>query len=191
MGNKNFNLNYIKCPGEGCHNILDLSFVTRACPNPLCGFEFKGLKALLDKSEGELYKELTSAYRGDDERKIKLLATAVRYNIAHYLAAFIQYSWGSQMQRLFKDFIILYLDDLNAVKIVLKSDIIKPDKGNAITSKNGFAIFPELFNWLMKVHNVEIRNFLRLEFPKLYGDWYKKMHQRHIKPIISNQRRLV
>ena len=189
MTKNNFKLNYIKCPN--CKNILDLTFVARGCPNPLCQFSFKGLEALLVKNNSELHKAILSAYKGNDERKIKLLATAVRNYIAVYLANFIQYAWGSQMQRLFKNFIILYLDDLNALQIVLKSKVIKPDKDNTVISKNNYKIFPELYNYLMRVHSTEIRNFLRLEFPKLYRDWYKKMHERSIKPIISNQSRLV
>lgn len=190
MTKNNFKLNYIKCPN--CKNVLDLSFMARACPNPQCGFKFEGLEALLAKSDNELHKAIISAYKGKDESKIKLLATAVRNHIAEYLAHFISCGWNSHYQTLFKTFILVYLDDLNAVKIVLKSDVINPNKGNVITSKNGYAIFVELYDWLMKVHNVEIRNFLRLEFPGLYRKWYIKMHDKHIiKPTKSNQRKLI
>jgi hypothetical protein len=184
-----FRPNYIKCPG--CKNILGLSFKGKTCPNPLCGFDFAGLTPLLAQSEAELHKALTEAYRGKDERKIKLLATAVRYNIGNCLAHFVSCHWNAHYQTLFKDFILLYLDDLNALKAVLSSGTIRPDKANTIVSKGGYKMFPELYAWLMRVHYPEIRDFLRREFPGLYREWYKKIHKKLKKPAKIGQPRLV
>lgn len=187
-----FCLNYIKCPG--CKNTLGLSFVDKTCPNPLCGFNFNGLSDLLDKNDAELHKALIVSYKGDDERQIKLLATAVRFHIGSYLSHFVACQWGTHYQTLFKDFIILYLDDLNALQLVLSSDVIKLDKGNVVVSKNNYKMFPELYDWLMRVHSPAIRNFLRLEFPGLYKEYYKKWLSKYKKerpPIKTNQPSLV
>jgi|GEM_PF-3369651 len=162
----NLYLNYIKCPG--CKNILGLSYTTKSCPNPLCGFNFEGLEDLLYKDDYFLHKAIIKAYKCDGEREIKLLATAVRFNIANYLSHFISCNWSTHYQALYKDFIILYLNDLNALKIVLSSDTVKLDKNKAYASKNGYKMFWELYQYLMRVHSPEIRDFLRLEFPAFY-----------------------
>ncbi|MFA6184487.1 MAG: hypothetical protein WC682_05345 [Parcubacteria group bacterium] len=190
--NNYFRLNYIKCPG--CKNTLDLSFINKTCPNPLCGFQFEGLELLLDQNDNELHKALIASYKGDDDRQIQLLATAVRFNIGSYLSHFVACKWGAHYQTLFKDFIILYLDDINILKMVLLSDVIKLDKGNVVVSENGYKMFPDLYNWLMRVHNPDIRNFLRLEFPGLYKKWLIMNNDRFIKPRppkITNQQSLV
>jgi hypothetical protein len=178
--NDNFKLNYIKCPD--CKNILDLSFIDKACPNPICGFNFDGLAAFLDKDEDKLHKAIVSAYKGDDERKTKLLTTAIRLNIASYLSHFISCGWNAHYQTLFKDFIVLYLDDLNAVKMVLSSDVIRPDKDNIVISKTGHRMFWELYKYLMRIHSPEIRDFLRLEFPTFYRKWYKEIFKKNRQP---------
>ena len=183
MNDKQFKLEYIKCPS--CKNILDLSFVNKSCPNPLCGFSFEGLEDYLDKDDGWLHKALVKAYKGKNECEVKLLATAVRYNIANYLDHFVSCNWGSHYTTLFKDFIILYLDDLNALKLVLSSDTIKIGKGDAIASKNGYKMFWELYKWLMRVHSPQIRDFLRTEFPDYYKKYYKEQHEKIMRQKIT------
>jgi hypothetical protein len=180
----NFTPNYIKCPG--CKNILDLSFIDKKCPNPLCLFNFKGLEPLLYKNDSELHKELIQAYRGDNDHIVKLLATAVRFNIGNYLSHFISCTWGAHYQTLFKNFILLYLDDLNILKQILKSEVIKEDKENTVISKKGYKMFWDLYKYLMKVHSPDIQNFLRLEFPVLYRKYYKKTYEKHKKERIPN-----
>lgn len=175
----NFTPNYIKCPN--CKNILDLSYVSKKCSNPLCGFNFKGLKPLLDKNDSELHKELIQAYKGDNDHKVKLLATAVKFNIGEYLSHFIACQWGAHYQTIFKDFIILYLDDLNILKQVLKSDVIKQEKDNIVISQNGYKMFWELYKYLMRVHSPDIRKFLQLEFPAFYRKHYKEIYERRNK----------
>lgn len=174
-----FKLNYIKCPS--CGNILNMSFVNVACPNPLCGFNFAGLQPLLDIDETSLHKELLRAYSDKNEARTNLLATAIRFNICQYLSHFVVCNWGSHYNTLFKDFIILYLDDLNVVKMVLSSDVIKTNKDNIVISKNGYRVFWSLYEYLMKVHNQPIRDFLRFEFPLLYRKNLKNIHEKLMK----------
>lgn len=193
MNDKRYNLEYIKCPA--CQNILDLLFVNKTCPNPLCAFNFEGLADYLDKDDGWLHNALIKAYKGKDEREIKLLATAIRYNIANYLDHFISCNWGSHYTTLFKNFIILYLDDLNALKLVLSSDTIKLGKGDAIVSKNGYKMFWNLYDWLMRVHSPQIRSFLQKEFPDFDKRHYKERIEKFRKPKTvpknDNQARLI
>lgn len=191
MNDKLFKLEYIKCPS--CKNILDLSFVNKTCPNPLCGFNFEGLEDYLDKDDGWLHKALVKAYKSKNECEVKLLATAVRYNIGNYLSHFISCSWGAHYHTIFKDFIILYLDDLNALKSALKSDVIKP--GNSIISKKGYKMFWGLYKWLMRVHSPQIRSFLQKEFPDFDKRHYKERIEKFRKPETTpkndNQVRLI
>jgi len=184
MDNK-IKLNYIKCPN--CQNILDLSFVKSVCPNPLCGFNFNDLEALLDQDEGKLRQALINATKSKDVHGIKLLATAVKFNMPGYLTHFIECSWGAHYQTLFKDFITLYLDDLNVLKMILSSDVICPAKNNVVTSKNGYKIFLGLYQYLMKVHSPDIRNFLRLEFPGFYRKWYKEILAKNHRPKTTDK----
>lgn len=181
-----FTVNYIKCPD--CNNILDMSFVNKRCPNPLCSFNFDGLEPLLYKNDISLHKELLDAYKGKNEDEKKLLATAIRFNIGQFLSHFIICDWGVHYQTLFKDFIILYLDDINVLKMVLSSDAITADKNNIVTSKNGYKMFWDLYEYLMKVHNQNIREFLRFEFPLFYRKNLNNLHKKLIKEkdILTN-----
>lgn len=170
----NFNLNYIKCPE--CDNTLDLSYAYKTCPNPLCGFQFEGLNDWLDKDDGTLQKAFIEAYKAKNERITKLLITAVRYNMAKYLAHFITCDWGAHYNTLFNDFIIKHLNDLNALKIVLRSDIIEP--GNSITSTNGYKMFWELYGRLITIPDKPVQSFLRLEFPAYYKQYYQQIQDK-------------
>lgn len=172
--NSKFSPNYIICPQ--CNNTLDLSFVETSCPNPLCNFSFNGLNELLVKDEEELRKMLSKAYKGDDDKVIKLIVTAVKYNIGDYLSHFIECTWGAHYNSLYKDFILLHLKDLRVLKMVLSSDVIKENKNNTIISKNGCKMFWELYQYLIKVNSAEIRGFLKEEFPEYWRKWYQKIH---------------
>jgi hypothetical protein len=175
MTNNNFQPNYIKCPQ--CKNILDLSFTAKSCSNPLCGFNFDGLDALLNKNDDELRKALLSHYKDREGRVYKLITTAIRYNSGNYLAHFIECNSGAHYNTLFNDFIRHFFDDLNILKAVLKSDVIK-QRDNVIISKGGYKMFWELYDRLKKLNSVEIRNFLISEFPDFhrrhYNDYFQK-----------------
>lgn len=175
MNNKGFYPNYIKCPD--CNNILDLSFIDKSCPNPLCGFNFDGLNDYLNKNDEELRKIYLTVYKNRESREYKLVITAIKYNMGNYLAHYIECSSGAHYNTLYKDFILNFLDDLNILKIVLKSDVIK-EKDNVIVSKNAYKIFWDLFKKLMNINCPEIRKFLRLEFPALYKKYYKERHEK-------------
>jgi len=172
----NFTPNYIKCPD--CQNILDMSFCNASCPNPLCGFNFAGLEAYLSKNDEELRKMLLKEYKDKESQEYKLTTTAIKYNMGNYLAHFIECKWGAHYNALYNDFILNFLDDLNLLKIVLKSDIIK-EKDNITTSKNGYKMFWELYCHLRKItFNKDISNFLKTEFPSFhlrhYTEWFLK-----------------
>jgi len=172
----NFKIDYIKCPE--CNNILNLSFVQSTCPNPLCGFNFAGLEDYLSKNDEELRKILLKEYRAKEGKEYKLTVTAIKHNMGNYLAHFIECKWGAHYNALYNDFIINFLDDINLLKIVLKSDIIK-ERDNTTTSKNGYKMFWELYCHLKKVtFNKDISNFLKSEFPgfhlRHYTEWFLK-----------------
>lgn len=153
--------NYIICPD--CGNILNISFKTLSCPNPLCSFRFKGLDKYLNKNIAELIKELGVEYRGKDEHLIKLISTALKYNSGANLADLIKNFDDKEYRKKYETFILLHLKDVNLVKNVLVSDAIK-DRENIYVSKNGYKIFPELIEFLYSVHDVKIRDFLMKEF---------------------------
>jgi len=181
MKTNNFTPNYIKCPD--CQNILGMSFVVSVCPNPLCGFNFDGLDAYLSKNDEELRKILLKEYKtkeGKEGREYKLTITAIKHNMGNYLAHFIECKWGAHYNALYNDFILSFLDDLNLLKIVLKSDIIK-EKDNITISKNGYKMFWDLYCHLKRINNVNFRNFLISEFPELhrrhYDEWFLKWEE--------------
>ena len=175
-----FNLNYIKCPS--CENILDMSFVNRSCPNPLCNFNFNGLEPYLNKTDEELRKLLIKAKKENNETEHKMVITAIKYNMGTYLAHFIECTWPAHYETLYNSFLLNFLDDLNVLKIVLKSGIIK-ETNKTIISKNGYKMYWELYCRLKKLpHNQDIINFLKTEFPTLqrrhYKEWFLKWDQR-------------
>lgn len=162
MNNK-YKSNYIKCPD--CSNILDLSYMAKKCPNPLCGFNFKGLEAYLDQNDDKLYRELRGLNPSD--RKYKLIITAIKFNMYDYLIHFIDCNSGAHYNTLFKYFIKDNLEDINILKKVLSSEYIKNEKKNTIKSKNGYKIYSSLFKYLIKVKDKDTRIFLKKEFPQL------------------------
>ncbi|MFA5753829.1 MAG: hypothetical protein WC905_00495 [Patescibacteria group bacterium] len=181
MKTNDFKLNYIKCPD--CQNILDMSFVDSVCPNPLCGFNFASLNAYLNQGDEKLRKILLKEYKtkeGKEGREYKLTITAIKHNMGNYLAHFIECKWGAHYNALYNDFILSFLDDLNLLKIVLKSDIIK-EKDNITISKNGYKMFWDLYCHLKRINNVNFRNFLISEFPELhrrhYDEWFLKWEE--------------
>lgn len=163
---------YIVCPD--CHNILDSSFTAKQCPNPLCGFNFKGLEGYINQSDKILHKELKRQSEAPKGRKYKLIITAIRFNMYTYVAHFIECSSGAHYNTIFKYFIREYLDDINILKAILSSKYIKDAKNNTTTSKNGYKIYNELYRYLMKIKNKEIKHFLKTEFPILHIK-YKKL----------------
>lgn len=180
MENKNFNLNYIKCPE--CKNILDLSFVDKICPNPLCGFDFTGLDAYLNKSDDDLRKILLSDtdYENRSDSEYRLVVTAIKHNMGNYLAHFIECDWGAHYNSLYNDFILNFLDDLNVLKTVLKSEVIK-EKDNVVVSQNGYKMYPELCEKLYDVHNQEVKDFLMKEYANYHVKWFRRLMETHRK----------
>lgn len=163
---------YIICPD--CGNILDFSFKNSVCPNPLCGFRFKGVDRYLNKKIHELQKEISIHFRGGDEHLIKLIATAAKYNSGTYLADLIRNFDNKKYRKDYDTFILLYLKDVNLVKNVLISSIIK-DGDNIIISKNGYKIFPELMEFLYSAHDVKIKDFLMKEFANEHVKMFRKL----------------
>ncbi len=175
MINDEFKPDYLKCPN--CKNVLDMSFLEKSCPSPLCGFDFNGLAAYLEKSEEELRKIIVNTHKDREGREYKLAITAVKYHSGNYLAHFIECGSGAHYNTLFNDLLLNFFDDLNLLKAVLKSDVIKP-KDNVVVSKGGYKMFWELYDRLKKLNTVEIRNFLIEEFPDFhrqhYNDYFLK-----------------
>lgn len=170
--------NYIICPD--CGNILDMSFKVLPCPNPLCSFRFKGLDKYLNKNIDELIKEIAIEYRGKDEHLIKLIATALKYNSGINLANLIKNFNDKEYRKKYETFILLHLKDINLVKKVLLSGIIK-DRENIYISKNGYKIFPELIETLYSVHDVKIRDFLMKEFANYHVKFFRTlMNKRNV-----------
>lgn len=158
---------YIKCPE--CANILSVDFIDKICPNPLCNFDFNGLRGLLDKNDYELHKLLKAVDKDEASREYKLLITAIKYNMLEYLKHFLECNWGAHYNTIYRDFIQPYLDDLNVLKEFLKSDSIQ-DRDNVIISQNGYKMFRELYKYLIRVRNTEIKRFLRQEFSEFFGN---------------------
>lgn len=170
----NFQLNYIKCPE--CKNILDLSFIDKICPNPLCGFDFDGLRAILDNGEKKPFLEPT---KEQEWKWLKLLQTAFKHNMGNHLATLAAYNNRADYYKLYPRSVIRELDDLEALKTVLLSDVIKLDKKGVIKSRFHYRMFYDFYEYLMSVNYQEIRNFLRLTFPDFYKTYYKERKERH------------
>jgi len=174
-----------------------MSFVGKACPNPLCGFNFAGLESYLSKNDDKLRKILIAESKDKNGKEYKLVVTAIKHNMAQYLAHFIECTWGAHYNTLFNSFILVFLDDLNVLKIVLKSDVIK-DGEITTTSKNGYKMYWELYCRLRKVTAApEISNFLKIEFPNFYHlhytewlfKWEEKMKEKRQKYEQRNKQR--
>jgi hypothetical protein len=168
----NSSSNYIKCPE--CKNVLDMSFITKSCPNPLCKFNFEGLEVYLNKNDYELRKALLIESKDKTSKEHKLIITAIKHNMEEYLKHFIECKIGHHYNTLYKDFILIFLDDVNILKNVLKSDSMK-NKENTVISKNGYKIYWDLYCHLIKIpSNQSIRFFLKTEFTDFYHQYYKE-----------------
>jgi len=164
--------NYIICPD--CGNILDTSFKDMSCPNPLCSFRFKGLNKYLNKGIDELKRELAIEFRREDDRLIKLIATALKYNSGIYLVNFINNFYNKEYRKNNETFLLLYLKDVNIVKKVLSSNVIKNDD-NVYISKNGYKIFADLINSLYLSNSKEVKDFLMNEFANYHVKMFRKL----------------
>lgn len=169
--NKNFTHNYIKCPE--CKNEINLSLIDKTCSNPLCNFDFNGLSELLILDDYKLKQALAVSRSAKNKNEIKLIEVAIQYNMADYLSHFIECTWGAHYNSLYKDFIKPYLNDLNVLKTVLTSNIIKTEKNGVIVSDSGYKMFWILYKYLIKINNEEIKTFLKTEF-KVFWDKLNK-----------------
>lgn len=171
---KSYSLKYIYCPS--CNNILEESFKEKTCPNPLCRFSFKGLSNYLDENISELRREMAREYKNNDSRAYKLMITAAKYNsdicFIDYLKNFDKTDYREKNEAL----VLGRLIDLNTIKSVLQSNVIKEDKG-VVTSKNGFKMFWELYRALRRncgLNSRGVSDFLLLEFPEFRQRYTKE-----------------
>lgn len=81
------------------------------------------------------------------------------------LEHFIQCNRGYHYNSIFDNFIKSEFDSVEVLDCVLRSSIIK-NKSNVITGQTGAKIYPELFNKLLSIDSVEIKNYLSNEFKK-------------------------
>ncbi|MBC8553469.1 MAG: topoisomerase DNA-binding C4 zinc finger domain-containing protein [Candidatus Brocadiales bacterium] len=86
-------------------------------------------------------------------------------NMGLYLEHFITCRWGAHFNDLFDNIIQPYFDDVNLLKFILKSDIIRSES-NIIVSDYGEKIFYELFRYLVKVEDKSIKEYLASTFPE-------------------------
>lgn len=172
--NKSYAPKYIYCPD--CNNVLETSFKEKTCPNPLCRFSFKGLSKYLDQNINELRKEIVKEYKNNDSRAYKLMITAAKYNsglcFIDYLKNFDKADYREKNETL----VLGRLIDLNTIKEVLQSKVIKEGKG-VVTSKNGFKMFWELYRALRRncgLNSRGVSDFLLLEFPEFRQRYTKE-----------------
>lgn len=163
--NKSYIPKYIYCPD--CSNILETSFKEKTCPNPLCRFSFRGLSKYLDMNISELHKEVIKEYKNGNSHAYKLAITATKYYGGLYFTQYLKNFNKAGYREKNEGFILTTLIDLNTIKDVLQSDIIKTRDG-VVISKNGFKMFWELYgvlrrNWMTCRG---LSDFLLVEFPE-------------------------
>ncbi|WP_412561843.1 hypothetical protein [Winogradskyella sp. MIT101101] len=92
----------------------------------------------------------------------KVIIKEIKSEMVNILKHFIECTWGSHYNTVFKRLIKPYLDNPLVLDYVLKSEIIK-DK-NIVIGKTGAKAYPELLKYLMLVDSLKIRIYLSNEF---------------------------
>lgn len=96
----------------------------------------------------------------------------IRSQTVEILVHFIQCTWGAHYNTQFEWIIKPFICDVQALDFVLKSSVIKENKGNVIIGITGAKIYPALWDYLMGVDNEKIKDYLRLEFDPSYKSWF-------------------
>ncbi|GAB4161738.1 MAG: hypothetical protein Tsb0033_19680 [Winogradskyella sp.] len=92
----------------------------------------------------------------------KVIIKEIKSQMVNILKHFIECTWGSHYNTVFKRLIKPYLDNPFVLDYVLKSEIIK-DK-NIVIGKTGAKAYPELLKYLISVDSLKIRDYLSNEF---------------------------
>ena len=80
------------------------------------------------------------------------------------LTHFIECRWGGHYGYLFSNVIKPYLDNLELLKFFLKSNNVIIDEFN---NNNGYKMFNGLYEMLLQVDNVQIKEFIKSEFEEV------------------------
>lgn len=91
----------------------------------------------------------------------------VQVYMPQILYHFIECSWGACYNSIFQNALVPLLESESVVDFVLRTDVIRTYKGNVFDGVNGAKIYSELFGYLSRVESLEIRNYLRKNFPNL------------------------
>jgi ssDNA-binding Zn-finger/Zn-ribbon topoisomerase 1 len=89
----------------------------------------------------------------------------IKVQMIEILKHFIECTWGAHYNTMFDMLIKPYLTDPSTLDYVLKTEIINESKGNVILGTNGAKIYPELKYYLSNVNSMDIKNYLKSNFP--------------------------
>ena len=97
----------------------------------------------------------------------ELIVYEIRAQTVEVLIHFIQCTWGAHYNTQFEWVIKPFLCDVPALDFVLKSRVILENKSNVIIGITGAKIYPGLWDYLMRVDNEKIKDYLRIEFGRV------------------------
>lgn len=108
------------------------------------------------------FKPLLDSLTSKSIKEQEKVVTEIKSQMVYILKHFIECTWGSHYNTVFKKLIKPYLDNPLVLDYVLKSEIIK-DK-NIVIGKTGAKAYPELMNYLKRVDSPKIHEYLKQEF---------------------------
>ena len=88
---------------------------------------------------------------------------AIKAQMGSILRHCIECDWGACYNTKFDELVSPYLDDVNLLDEILKSEIIR-ETSDVIIGRTGARIFPEFIRKLSKCRNPGIRDYLSTEF---------------------------
>lgn len=115
-------------------------------------------KSIIANSDHRKVLDLVRVADGEDAA-VLLIKASMEGILRHYISC----NWGACYNTKFKELVQPYLDDVELLDSVLRSDTIE-DRDNVIRGKSGAKIFPALLEKLLDCKSQRIRDFLRNEF---------------------------
>ena len=110
------------------------------------------------------FSPILNSINNKSSQEREAILAEITVQMIEILEHYISCSWGAHFNTMFEKLIKPYLADPSTLDYVLRGNSINENKGNIIIGKTGARIFPELLEYLMKVNNEEIRQYLKNEF---------------------------
>ena len=144
-------MNCLNCNNKLIFNLLKGNY------NSFCNFCF--YENTIDSNN-----KLSVSQMIDHADNLKIEENKIKFQIREMLEHFIECGSAACYNTLFNSVIQKYLDDENVLDYVLKSEIISNYPERSFSGKTGAKIYPELYDYLIKIESVNIQNYLASEF---------------------------